>query len=268
MSKTVTFAMCISLMALAACFEDQETTQSRQAADQTMQSAPPLECPEVTQGMFYEEFRSKLIDCQWIADTTNPTSISEDRERRLAETKGWSEVQSCVPTGLGGCKFKFHRNTGEQLLVTTVGEGHEVDDWETSWGTDSSQETTPTLSDESIESLLDGRYFYGEAASPDEQGANYAVFEKAENVVTGLLYININSGDFACFKGEIEVDTVSIYFWLGPDEAIRLADPNVSSIDLGGYTNFPFESFEELNDMLQRTLEYCIQGLENEQLPL
>ena len=51
-----------------------------------------------------------------------------------------------------------------------------------------------------IENLPDGKYVYGEIPYPEILNISYLIFEKSENIITGVDYYTRSSG-FSCFKG-------------------------------------------------------------------
>lgn len=89
---------------------------------------------------------------------------------------------------------------------------------------------------QTIQSLPNGNYLYGEVSSPNKVGGKYVVFRKSGNMVTGLSYTR-NSGENYCFTGTVKSNTVTnatFAYWSEPDppKPLKLSFVTGQSLDL------------------------------------
>lgn len=77
--------------------------------------------PDLRQGMSYLKARKMLLQAGWQANVTN-VMHKESLQQALQEwfiKRGFSEVDSCMPTGLGLCTAVFVNARGQKLYVQT-----------------------------------------------------------------------------------------------------------------------------------------------------
>lgn len=59
-----------------------------------------------------------------------------------------------------------------------------------------------------LSNLPDGEHFYGEVASPQQMGAEYLIFRKAGETVSGIQY-TYQSGQIACYQGKVNPQAIT-----------------------------------------------------------
>lgn len=80
------------------------------------------ELPRLIQGMPYEQAREMLVNNGWQAAQQNPM-YKEELQQRLQQwflDRGMTEVEHCLPTGLGTCRAIFHDDNGRTLVLFTT----------------------------------------------------------------------------------------------------------------------------------------------------
>ena len=73
------------------------------------------------QGMDYAEARAAVQQQGWQADTLNPMQKDELQQTLQSYfiVRGFTEVENCLPTGLGTCTARFYDAAGRQLFLFT-----------------------------------------------------------------------------------------------------------------------------------------------------
>jgi hypothetical protein len=75
-------------------------------------------------GLSYDDARKKIIAAGW------KPNVTRTRDRILADSgnapgflsRGYKEIDRCLPTGIAACEFSFVDKVGNRLVVYTVGE--------------------------------------------------------------------------------------------------------------------------------------------------
>jgi hypothetical protein len=100
--------------------EAQET--ARPDSPLSRSTNPPRKLPTLIQNTSYEKVRQTLIDSGWQAQVASPLRKEEVQAglQKWFVQKGFYEVESCLPTGLGTCKSIFHDENGNKLAVFSV----------------------------------------------------------------------------------------------------------------------------------------------------
>lgn len=88
----------------------------------------------LSQGMDYAKARALVLRQGWQADTSNPMHKDEMQAslQKFFIDSGFTEVETCLPTGLGTCTAAFHDAEGRRLYLFT-GEPFEDHATITSW---------------------------------------------------------------------------------------------------------------------------------------
>jgi hypothetical protein len=97
-------------------------------------------------------------------------------------------------------------------------------------------DSTVAQSRQTIQSLPDGDYLYGEVSYPNQGGRKYVIFRKSGNVITGLEYTR-NTDALSCFQGSVNSNIIAnatIAEWPEPDprSSVRVLFSTGKSIDL------------------------------------
>ena len=81
------------------------------------------EVPLLKQFTPYSEVRQTLLNAGWQAQILNwnqRESPLSEFEQNLIETLGYDELVSCLPTGLGLCRFEFSNVDRKTLVLITA----------------------------------------------------------------------------------------------------------------------------------------------------
>jgi hypothetical protein len=78
-------------------------------------------------GLDYQKARARILKAGWQPLKTNQKDTANLQDGSGGNgpyflKKGYSEVESCLPTGTAGCIFNFHKNKDVFLRVYTQGE--------------------------------------------------------------------------------------------------------------------------------------------------
>jgi hypothetical protein len=118
---------------------------------------------------------------------------------------------------------------------------------------------TPTEGDgkQTIQSLPDGKYLYGEVIDPKQPDMR-VVFRKIGNTVTGIKY---NYGPTECFQGTANRNTITKTIFPNASRDGKLSF-------IGGGSNFLGDNsyrlrLEEAPDEVRRSLEGCIKAFDS-----
>jgi hypothetical protein len=114
-------------------------------------------------------------------------------------------------------------------------------------GSEAAQAATQTIA-----SMEDGVYLYGQSPEPETVGSEYMVFEVSQGEVVGGFYMPRSS--FDCFEGKVEADKLALtvidsYERTPHDYAVALATSE--SVATGGDTNVPvgLEGYHRIDDL-------------------
>jgi len=100
-------------------------------------------------------------------------------------------------------------------------------------------DSTVAQSRQTIQSLPDGDYLYGEVSYPNQGGRKYVIFSKSGNVITGFKYTR-NTDAISCFQGKVNSNIIAnatIAEWPEPEprSSVRVLFSTGKSIDLSRF---------------------------------
>lgn len=100
-------------------------------------------------------------------------------------------------------------------------------------------DSTVAQSRQTIQSLPDGDYLYGEVSYPNQGGRKYVIFRKSDNVITGFKYTR-NTDAISCFQGRVNSNIIAnatIAEWPEPEprSSVRVLFSTGKSIDLSRF---------------------------------
>lgn len=121
-----------------------------------------------------------------------------------------------------------------------------------------SSSLTPAEAKQTVESLPDGNYFYGESSDPRESGADYVVFRKINDTVIGVSY-KYQTDAVSCFQGKADQNAVTnmtvVTPELGNSGATEESDSSGHTMDLTGFNKLRVDQAPQGNPNLQKCLQ-------------
>lgn len=123
---------------------------------------------------------------------------------------------------------------------------------------------------QNIESLPNGKYFYGAALKPNQEASTYYIFQKYGPIVTGFRFSNIATDSYPCFKGRLSLNSLYVYTYADAGEVMGDdpgKTPPIHKVekpeprDLSGFRSF---SFDKAPPKLIAELPECVESLKSQ----